>query len=495
MSKYILCIDQGTTGSTALLIDSESLELVGKSNREFKQHFPNPAWVEHDLNQIWSSVELCTKDVLEKYKIKVTDIISIGITNQRETTCAYKRDGTPLEKAIVWQDRRTADFCESQKDSYMEKGFKNLTGLPLDPYFSGTKMKWFLDNSQNAKEALENNDLLLSTIDSYILYKLTNGESFYTDATNASRTLLMSLSSSNWDNELLEFFNIPKKCLPQIQDSFFDFGKTKGLDFLPDGIPISCILGDQQAALFGQGCFKAGEMKCTYGTGAFALLNTGEEIVYSNNGLLTTVAYKMNGKSVYALEGSTYMAGAAIQWLRDNLELFEDASETQEMARSVKDLYQVEQLLVLPFFTGIASPHWKAHARGSILGLTRGTSKNELVHATLEGINMSINDLIGAFCADIGNNLTELKVDGGACANNYLLELQANYSNLEIIRPKVIETTAYGVGLGALFQIGLYKLDQLKETWKLDHKFFPDKERIYFESKYKLWKKSIKALY
>ncbi len=495
MSKYILCIDQGTTGSTALLIDSETLELVGKCNREFEQHFPKPGWVEHDLDQIWNSIELSTKDVFQKYKILASDILAIGITNQRETTCAYNRKGKPLEKAIVWQDRRTSDFCKNSNDQYLKSGFKNITGLPLDPYFSGTKMKWFLENSKNVQSALKSDDLLLSTIDSYLLYKLTSGESFYTDATNASRTLLMNLATSEWDNKLLEFLSIPKQCLPEIKDSFYDYGKTKGLNFLPDGIPVMCILGDQQAALFGQSCFNAGEMKCTYGTGAFALLNTGEEIVFSNNGLLTTVAYKLNGQSIYALEGSTYIAGAAVQWLRDNLKIIKNASETEALARSIINLDDLKDLFVLPFFTGIGSPHWKPEARGSILGLTRGTNNNDLIHATLEGITMSINDLIGAFNSDIGKDITELKVDGGAVSNNYLMELQANYSNLEIIRPKVIETTAYGVGLGALLQLGKFNLDQLKETWKLDKKFIPLKKRDYFQYKYSKWKEVISKIY
>lgn len=492
MKKYILAIDEGTTGSTALLIDSESFQLIDSVNREFKQHFPKPSWVEHNLTEIWEAIELTVAEVLKKNNITGDQVCSIGITNQRETTCAFDSKGAPLAKAIVWQDRRTNDFCQKVKKDYSP--LRRKTGLPLDPYFSGTKMRWLLENDNKVKEAAKNNELHLSTIDSYILFKMTAGASFKTEASNASRTLLMDLDSCQWDSELCKFFNVDKKYLPEICDSFTEFGKTKGLSFLPDGIPISCILGDQQAALFGQAGFNAGDLKCTYGTGAFILLNTGEKKVFSEKGLLTTVAFKRDGKTVYALEGSCYIAGAAVQWLRDNLSLIESSPEVEKLASDVTNLDEMENLLFLPFFTGIGSPYWISDAKAAIVGITRDTSKKHIARACLEGMALAINDSIGEIVKNSPTEVLAIKVDGGASQNNLLLQFQANFSKMEIVRPKVIETTAYGVALGSLIGLGKVSFEDMENLWQED-KIFKNKSDAYFEKKSTQWNKTMDKLY
>ena len=491
MKSYILSIDQGTTGSTALIIDQDNYEVVSKENCEFPQIFPKPGWVEHDLNQIWGSIEKSITLALKKKNISAKNIIAIGITNQRETTCAFRKDGTPLAKAIVWQDRRTSHFCEENKLGY-EK-FQKKTGLPLDPYFSGTKMNWLLKNNTDVQKASQDKDLYMSTIDSYLLYKLTGFKSFKTEASNASRTLLMNLTTCEWDSELTEFFQVPKDSLPQIEDSFTNFGSTLGLSFLPDGIPISCILGDQQAALFGQGGYKEGDLKCTYGTGAFILLNTGDKITYSSNKLLTTVAFKHKNKAIYALEGSTYIAGAAVQWLRDNLKVINNAADVETLAIHAQE-EQMEELFFLPFFTGIGSPYWNSEAKGSILGLSRGTSINEISRACLEGIALSVNDSITALTSDVDFRVEEILVDGGASLNNFLLQLQSNFSKCIITRPKVIETTAYGVAMGALVGLDKISLSKVKELWTRDISITPNISS-YFKNKQKAWTELISKLY
>lgn len=492
MKNYILSIDQGTTGTTSLLIDADNYKLVDKVNEEFKQIFPKPGWVEHNLNDIWSTVKTTTQKVLANNNIRPEQIKSIGITNQRETTCAYSHDGTPLANAIVWQDRRTSEYCDSRKNTY--KDLQKKTGLPLDPYFSGTKMRWLLDNNESVQEAAKDKDLRLSTIDTFILYKMTANISFATEPSNASRTLLMDLDSCNWDEELLSFFDIDESFLPKIQESFTVFGTTKGLDFLPDGIPISCILGDQQAALFGQAGYQAGDLKCTYGTGAFILLNTGDKKTYSSNGLLTTVAYKKDGKACYALEGSCYIAGAAVQWLRDNLQIIESSPDIEALAKSVKDSSELEHLVFMPYFTGIGSPYWNANAKGAILGLTRDTTRSHLARACLDGIALSINDSISALTADSPEPVHEIKVDGGASQNNFLMQIQANFSNKTIIRPEVIETTAYGVALGSIVGLGEIKLDKIQTLWREDKKF-QSKSDPYFTNKLEQWSNYINRLF
>ncbi|MAZ49308.1 MAG: glycerol kinase [Halobacteriovoraceae bacterium] len=492
MKSFILSLDQGTTGTTSLLIDSQSLEVVDKVNQEFKQIYPKPGWVEHNLNDIWKTVQSTVAAILERNNINGSQIISIGITNQRETTCAYKTDGQPLTNAIVWQDRRTSEFCKEASSDY--QSLQKKTGLPLDPYFSGTKMRWLLENNDAVYEASQANDLKLSTIDTFLLYKMTNCKTFKTEPSNASRTLLMNLESCSWDKELLEFFGVKEELLPDIVDSFTNFGETQGLDFLPDGIPISCILGDQQAALFGQAGYKSGDLKCTYGTGAFILLNTGEEMVYSKNGLLTTVAYQYQGKPYYALEGSCYIAGAAVQWLRDNLNIIESSPDVETLAANVKDLGQMEHLIFLPFFTGIGSPYWKAEAKGAIIGLTRDSGKAELARACLDGIALSVQDSIAAIEADSPKPVTEVKVDGGACQNDLLMHIQASFSQKEIQRPKTVETTAYGVALGSLIGIQMNKMSDLDKLWKLDKSFNPSDDE-YYPRKSKQWGETIKKLF
>ncbi len=491
MNTYCLAIDQGTTGTTAMIFDVTKKTIIGHSNIEFKQYYPKSSWVEHDLNEIWSTVKDSIQNLLKQYNIETKDIKCIGITNQRETTCAFNIDGKPLEKAIVWQDKRTSSFCESSKGSY--QSLKEKTGLPLDPYFSGTKMKWFLENSINVSSALENNSLRFGTIDTFLLYKLTSGNSFYTEPSNASRTLLFNLKTSNWDSDLLNFFNIPKNTLPEILNTFDNFGKTKGLDFLPDGIPITCLFGDQQSALFGQACIQAGDLKCTYGTGGFLLLNTGEKIIHSQNGLLTTVAYKNKDKSVYALEGSTFIAGAAVQFLRDNLGLLDSSADIESLAKSSKE-EDIEELFFFPFFTGIGSPYWKPEAKGCIYGMTRNTSKEDLSRACLEGISQSITDLVEAFESDTSSKITQIRVDGGASNNNYLMQLQSKFSNKSIIRPKVVETTALGAILGSLIGIGDIQLESVSDFWQKDMEF-SEKSSSYFTKKREQWKKLTKKIF
>jgi glycerol kinase len=491
---YILSIDQGTTGTTAVLINSETLEFVDKYNEEFPQIYPSPGWVEHNLDDIWKSVEKTITAVLEKNSVSKNQISCIGITNQRETTCAFSKDGKPLANAIVWQDRRTSEFCESISSN--KDLVKKLTGLPIDPYFSGTKMRWLLKNNENVQDQYKNNNLLFGTIESFLLYKLTGNTSHKTEASNASRTLLMDLKSSSWNDELLNMFEVPKETLPEICDSFSEFGRTKSLSFLPDGIAITGMLGDQQSALFGQAGLHKGDMKCTYGTGAFMLLNIGEEVKYSDNGLLTTVAYRENGKSYYALEGSTYICGAAVQWLRDNLNLIETSPEVEELAKKIVNLNEMEHVMFLPFFTGIGSPHWNANAKAALVGLTRDTGKSHIARACLDGMALSINDLINAMAADTNHKVENLKVDGGAVANELLMTIQATVSDLKIIRPKIIETTAYGAALAAAIGAKLINKEKVLELWKEDKVFSKDvNQSTHYEMKKAKWTKLISSLY
>lgn len=495
--KYILSIDQGTTGTTACLIDAETFLFIGKVNQEYPQIFPKPSWVEHNLNDIWSSVEHTSRELLRTHNVQGSQIIAIGITNQRETTCAFNRAGSPLANAIVWQDRRTSEFCQElrTRPGLIEK-IKTATGLPIDPYFSATKMNWLLNQNSAVKNAADKNDLLFGTIDTFLLYKLSGHISHKTDASNASRTMLMNLQSCNWDQELLDLFGVKKEFLPSIEDSFHLFGITKGLSFLPDGIPITGILGDQQSALFGQAGFYQGEMKCTYGTGAFVLLNIGDKLVYSKSGLLTTVEYRHKGKACYALEGSSYIAGAAVQWLRDNLKIISKSSEVESLAREVKSLDELKNILFFPFFSGIGSPYWNAEAKASIVGLTRDSNRAHIAYACLEGIALSINDLLMAMRKDTGLAIDTLKVDGGAVENNLLMQLQASISETKIIKPKVIETTAFGAALAAAIGAGITEFDQLKNIWQKDREFGIEESLVqYTKDKKVLWNKILKSFY
>ena len=495
--NFILAIDQGTTGTTACLIDANNFSFVAKINKEYPQIYPTPGLVEHNLNDIWSTVEYTVSELLKKQNVSANQIKCIGITNQRETTCAFDLNGTPLANAIVWQDRRTADQCLKLKENKdLAAKIKNKTGLELDPYFSGSKMQWLLNNNAAVKSAAQKSDLRLGTIDTFLLYKLSGNTSFKTDASNASRTMLMELKTTQWDSELLDVFGVKKEMLPSIEDSFGLFGTTKGLSFLPDGIPITGILGDQQSALFGQAGFFEGEMKCTYGTGAFILLNTGEKLLHSKSGLLTTVEYRYQGKIFYALEGSSYIAGAAVQWLRDNLKIIKKSSEVEALALEVKNLEELKYLLFFPFFSGIGSPHWRADAKAAIIGMTRDTKDSHLAFATLEGIALSINDLINAMRTDTGLPIKSLKVDGGAVENNLLMNLQASVSQTKIIRPKIIETTAFGAALGAAIGAGLVQINQLNDLWKIDAEFSGSPElNHYAEEKRSLWANTLKKIF
>jgi len=492
MGQYVLAIDQGTTGTTALLIDAQSLEIVAEGSQDYPQIYPKPGWVEHDLNEIWRTVGFTVGEALKKANAKASDVVAIGITNQRETTCAYDKSGKPLANAIVWQDRRTSAFCADHKDSFKNK-YTPRTGLPLDPYFSGSKMKWLLENVPAVRAAADKKELRLSTIDTFVLYKLTQGESFATEPSNASRTQLLNLETYQWDEELLRFFGVPAEALPKVQDTFGEFGKTKGLDFLPDGIPVTCLFGDQQSALFGQACLNVGDIKCTYGTGAFLLVNTGEKRVISKQGLLTTGAYAFKGKKVYAMEGSSYIAGAAVQWLRDNLKIINKSSEVEKLAREATH-EQMEHLLFFPYFSGIGAPYWVPEAKASLLGMTRDTGAAQIARACLEGVALAVNDCVEAFQKDLGK-LNDIKVDGGATANGLLMQSQANFSGKKILRPKNIETTAYGAALGALVGLGKITLDDVGRLWKLDQEFKPDSGAHYYHKKADQWSRTIKRLY
>ena len=494
--SFILSIDQGTTGTTSALIDTKTFKFVGKVGQEYPQIYPKPSWVEHNLNDIWETTQNTIVQVLKKCNASPADIVGIGLTNQRETTCAFSKNGEPLYNAIVWQDRRTSSFCEQITQSGDAKEITQKTGLPVDPYFSASKMKWLLDNSDKVKRHANNGDLRFGTIDTFLLYKLSGHRSHFTESSNASRTLLMNIESGQWDQELCRYFGIDPNFLPEIKDSFSDFGQTSSLSFLPDGIPIYGILGDQQSALFGQACYKKGSLKCTYGTGAFMLANTGKELKRSEHGLLTTVAYQYKNELFYALEGSCYIAGAAVQWLRDNLKFFPESSDIEAMAKKVANLNEMENVLFLPFFSGLGSPYWKSEAKGAIIGLTRDTHQGHIARACLDGIALSIHDLLASMTKDFGEHIAEMKVDGGAVNNNLLMEIQASVSKLKVIRPEVIETTAYGAALACAIGSGHIDFDGIKELWKEDRTFEPINNLTpFYETKYHQWENAIKRLY
>ncbi len=471
MRQYLLAIDQGTTGSTALLIDRD-LTIRGKTTVDFPQYFPQPGWVEHNPEEIWSSVAAAVGGVLHESSIQPTEIAAVGITNQRETVLPWDRhSGQPAANAIVWQCRRTSDICRQMQQDGLEDLFHSRTGLVLDPYFSGTKMRWLLDNVTGLRQRTEQGEIAFGTIDSFLVWRLSGGQAHVTDVSNASRTLAMDLTSLDWDDELLSQLKIPREALPEIKPSSHVYAETRGLNFLPDGIPIAGMAGDQQAALFGQACFEPGEGKCTYGTGAFLLINTGDRPVPSNNGLLTTVAWQIGNQTCYALEGSAFIAGAAVQWLRDGLGLIDSAPEIEALAASVPDSGEV---VFVPALTGLGAPHWNAEARGAITGLTRGTTTAHLARATLEGIALQIYDLTQAMDEDRGEPLGLFKVDGGASENNLLMQMQSDYLGVSVIRPKTVETTALGAAMLAGLAVGFWSgLDQLRVQWQEERRFTP----------------------
>jgi len=471
MPQHILSIDQGTTGTTVLVLD-ESLTVLSKVNQEFPQIYPRPGWVEHNPEAIWSTTEATIKGAMEEAGITPSSVAGIGITNQRETTVVWrKRDGRPIHNAIVWQCRRTSNFCSELKEQGLEELFRRKTGLVLDPYFSGTKIRWILDQVEGARADAEAGALAFGTIDSFLVHRLSGGEAHVTDVSNASRTLLMDLESLEWDDELLGHLDVPRSMLPRICSSSEIYGTTRGLDVLPDGIPIAGIAGDQQAALFGQVCFETGEAKCTFGTGAFLLMNTGSSPVASESGLLTTVAWKVGDEVDYALEGSAFIAGAAVQWLRDGLGIIDKASDIESLARSVPDSGGVT---FVPALTGLGAPHWRPNARGVLCGLDRGVTRAHIARATLEGIALQNADILKAMQSDSGVSLASLKVDGGASANNLLMQFQADVLGVPIVRPKMLETTALGAGLLAGLSTGVWSSRmEAAAAWNADKTFTP----------------------
>ena len=480
--RHVIAIDQGTTGSTVLVLD-ETLTIRGRGYKEFRQIYPQPGWVEHDPEDIWASVLAALAQAMTG--IEASSIAAIGITNQRETSVLWDRKtGKPAHHAIVWQDRRTADRCADLKERGKEARVKQLTGLTLDPYFSGTKIHWLLGNVGGLAASAKAGEIAFGTIDTFLTWRLTGGL-HVTDVTNASRTLLMDLSTLAWSDELCETIGVPKQVLPEIVASSGSIGTTKGVPGLPDGIPIAGIAGDQQAALFGQACFTPGDAKCTYGTGAFILMNTGDKPVASKAGLLTTVAWKLAGETRYALEGSAFIAGAAVQWLRDGLQFFSSAKEVEALATSVPDSGGV---IVVPAFAGLGAPHWRPEARGSITGLTRGTTRAHIARATLEGIALQNVDILTAMATDAGQALGTLKVDGGAAANDLLMQFQSDVLGVEICRPAMVETTALGAAFLAGLGAGVWKdQDQIRKTWKLDRTFTPTTDRARVAEHLRRW--------
>ena len=481
--KYIIALDQGTTSSRSVLFD-ENGHQVAISQQEFEQIFPKSGWVEHNPQEILDSQLATFKNLIKD--IDVSDIAGIGITNQRETTVVWnKSNGKAIYNAIVWQDKRTAPICEELKNKGLEDHVKTTTGLVIDSYFSGTKIKWILDNVDGARTLAEKGELLFGTIDTWLLWNLTNGKVHTTDYSNASRTMIFNIKTLEWDEKLLDALDIPKNMLPEVKPSSFHFGDFEYNNYK---IPVAGIAGDQQAALFGQACFDKGEAKNTYGTGCFMLMNTGENLQYSQNGLLTTIAWGIDNKVYYALEGSVFIAGAAIQWLRDGLQMINSAEESEAIAAQVDGDNPV---YVVPAFAGLGAPYWDMYARGAIFGLTRDTGKNHLVKATLESMAYQTKDLVNAMQEDSKIKLSSLKVDGGACANNVLMQFQSDILDTEIERPKNIESTALGAAFLAGIAIGLWKQQDIVSNKKIERRFTPSMGDQQREKLYKGWKKAV----
>ena len=491
MGKYILSIDQGTTSSRAILFNKEG-EIVGVAQREFKQHFPKAGWVEHDANEIWTSVLSVIASVLNENNVKASEIAGIGITNQRETTVVWdKESGRPIYNAIVWQSRQTQAICEQLKKDGHEATFRKKTGLLLDPYFSGTKVKWILDHVDGAREKAEKGEILFGTIDSWLVWKLSGGRTHITDYSNASRTLMYNIHDLKWDDELLEILDVPKAMLPEVKPSSEVYCETIDYHFFGQNVPIAGVAGDQQAALFGQACFEKGDIKNTYGTGGFMLMNTGEEAVASENGLLTTIAYGLDGKVNYALEGSIFVSGSAIQWLRDGLRMINSAPQSEDYAKRVDS---TEGVYVVPAFVGLGTPYWDSEARGAIFGLTRGTEKEHFIRATLESLCYQTRDVIEAMAQDSGIEVNGLRVDGGAVKNNFLMQFQADLVNVPVERPEISETTALGAAYLAGIATGFWKnKDEVSNNWKLEKSFEPKMDEKEANKLYKGWQKAVEA--
>ncbi|MBC7141744.1 MAG: glycerol kinase GlpK [Rhodobacteraceae bacterium] len=488
---YILAIDQGTTSSRAILFDA-AMKVKAVAQEEFPQHFPASGWVEHDPSDIWSSVAGTSRAVIEKARVAVKDIAAIGITNQRETTLVWdRRTGEPIHRAIVWQDRRTSDLCRRLKAEGHEPVISARTGLLLDPYFSGTKLAWLLDNVEGARARAEAGELLFGTVDCYLIWKLTGGKVHATDATNAARTLIYNIRKGAWDNDILEILKIPEAMLPEVRDCAADYGTTRA-DLFGREIPIYGVAGDQQAATIGQACFSPGMMKSTYGTGCFALLNTGSEPVASTNRLLTTIAYQMDGKPTYALEGSIFIAGAVVQWLRDGLKIIRDAAETQALAEAADP---AQDVVLVPAFTGLGAPYWNAECRGAVYGLTRNSGPAEFARAALESVGYQTRDLLEAMRADWGRAAEGvLRVDGGMTASDWAMQFLSDIIGAPVDRPEVLETTALGAAWLAGSRAGVYPdAEGFAKAWALDRRFAPEMTEAKRGDKYARWKRAVAA--
>ncbi|MBI5857764.1 MAG: glycerol kinase GlpK [Sphingobacteriales bacterium] len=484
MSKYLLALDQGTTSSRSLVFDKRG-NIISSAQKEFKQIYPQPGWVEHDANEIWSTQFGTMAEAIAKAHSSMKEIAGIGITNQRETTVVWDRKtGQPIYNAIVWQDRRTAAYCDELKAAGQAKSIQEKTGLIIDAYFSATKLKWMLDNVAGAREKAVNGELAFGTIDTWLVWKLTNGKMHVTDVSNASRTMLFNIHSLKWDEELLKLFDIPASVLPQVRSSSEIYGEH-------EAVPIGGIAGDQQAALFGQMCTQPGMVKNTYGTGCFMLMNTGEKAIASKNNLLTTIAWQVNGKTEYALEGSVFIAGAVVQWLRDELKIIKTSAEVEQLTSKVNDS---DAVYVVPAFAGLGAPHWNQHARGCIFGLTRGSSNAHIARAALDSIAYQTYDVLKAMEADSGIHIKELRVDGGATVNNQLMQFQSDILNSTVIRPKITETTALGAAYLAGLAVGYWKnVEEIQQQWQIDKSFAPAMDEGKKNELVKGWQRAVNA--
>ena len=490
MGKYIMALDAGTTSNRCILFNKKG-EIVSSAQKEFTQYFPKPGWVEHDANEIWSNQLGVAVEAMQKAGAEAADIAAIGITNQRETAIVWdKKTGEPIYHAIVWQCRRTSEYCDSLKEKGLTEMFRKKTGLIIDAYFSGTKVKWILDHVEGAREKAKKGDLLFGTVETWLIWKMTKGAVHVTDYSNASRTLLYNINTLEWDKEILKELDIPECMLPEVKPSSYIYGKTDS-SFFGGEIPIAGAAGDQQSALFGQTCFAEGNAKNTYGTGCFLLMNTGEKPVFSENGLVTTIAWGLDGKVNYALEGSVFVAGAIIQWLRDELRMIDSAEDSEYMARKVKD---TNGCYVVPAFTGLGAPYWDQYARGTIVGLTRGVNKCHIIRASLESMAYQVHDVIEAMEADSGIKLNSLKVDGGASANNFIMQAQADMIQVPVKRPVCVETTAMGAAYLAGLVVGYWNSkEEIVANWSIDRIFQPDITKEERDAKSKGWKRAVKC--
>lgn len=492
MKKYVMAFDSGTTSNRCILFNKRG-EICSVAQKEFTQYFPKPGWVEHDAEEIWSTQMEVAEAAMANIHAAAADIAAIGITNQRETTIVWdKNTGEPLCHAIVWQCRRTSEYCDVLKEKGLIEKFRQKTGLVIDAYFSGTKIKWILDNVEGARERAQRGEILFGTVETWLIWKLTKGRVHVTDYSNASRTMLFNIHTLKWDEDILREFDIPACMLPEVKPSSCIYGEADA-GFFGAPIPIAGAAGDQQAALFGQTCFEKGEAKNTYGTGCFLLMNTGEKPVFSENGLVTTIAWGLDGKVTYALEGSIFVAGAAIQWLRDEMGLIDSSQDSEYMAQKVKD---TNGCYVVPAFTGLGAPHWDQYARGTIVGITRGVNKYHIIRATLESLAYQVNDVLEVMAEDSGIALSALKVDGGASANNFLMQTQANLSYAPVKRPRCVETTAMGAAYLAGIAVGYWEsMEEVKANWEIDRIFEPDIEEKTRESMLAGWKRAVQYSY